>query len=418
MGASIADTDVDDDSDFAESHEINVTPFIDVILVLLIIFMVAAPLSTVDLPIDLPTSTATPQKKPDKPTYVSIKPDLAVAIGENMVKRVDLVRSLDAMADASKERHIFLRADRAVPYGELMDVLEMLRAGGYSKIKLVALEGVPDAAARQRRRSKPVTGLDEQKPSRRLWIFAAVIALALHVGGAALAIAHLQTEEADDALGASAIEIGLEMASVRREVTDLPPGPDTDASAASPQLSEQKAEVKETELPQDKPTETEEADRVVTENESKKPKEDDPKIAAVQTSASTESVAAEATATPSSEAIPEGPRSVAPVIGTGESARRARATWQKELVAHLDKHKRYPKERQQKSAEIQIRFTLDRMGHVLSTDIEKGSGDTAFDEAALAMVRRSDPVPMPPPVIADEGLTFTLPVIFRVKTKS
>ncbi len=115
--------------------------------------------------------------------------------------------------------------------------------------------------------------------------------------------------------------------------------------------------------------------------------------------------------------IPEGPRSVAPVIGTGESARRARVTWQKELVAHLDKHKRYPKERQQKSAEIQIRFTLDRMGHVLATDIEKGSGDAAFDEAALAMVRRSDPVPMPPPVIADEGLTFTLPVIFRVKTK-
>ena len=80
----------------------------------------------------------------------------------------------------------------------------------------------------------------------------------------------------------------------RREVTDLPPGPDTDASAASPQLAEQQAEVKETELPQDKPTEPEEADRVVTENESKKPKEDDPKIAAVQTQASTESIAAEA----------------------------------------------------------------------------------------------------------------------------
>ena len=147
MGVSIADTELDDDSDFAETHEINVTPFIDVILVLLIIFMVAAPLSTVDLPIDLPTSTATPQKKPDKPTYVSIKPDLAVAIGETQVKRVDLVRSLDAMADSSKDRFIFLRADRAVPYGELMDVLEILRAGGYSKIKLVALEGVPETSA-------------------------------------------------------------------------------------------------------------------------------------------------------------------------------------------------------------------------------------------------------------------------------
>ena len=147
MGASITDTEIDDDGDFEETHEINVTPFIDVILVLLIIFMVAAPLSTVDLPVDLPTSTATPQKKPDKPTYVSIKPDLAVAIGETAVKRVDLVRSLDAMADAGKDRFIFLRADRAVPYGELMDVLEILRAGGYAKIKLVALEGVAESAA-------------------------------------------------------------------------------------------------------------------------------------------------------------------------------------------------------------------------------------------------------------------------------
>src|ERR1700722_12616654 len=146
MGASIADTELDDDSDFSETHDINVTPFIDVILVLLIIFMVAAPLSTVDLPVDLPSSTATPQKKQKKPTYVSIKPDLAVAIGENPVKRVDLVRSLDAMADVSKDRPIFLRADRSGPYGEMMDVLEILRAGGYTKIKLVALEGVPDAA--------------------------------------------------------------------------------------------------------------------------------------------------------------------------------------------------------------------------------------------------------------------------------
>jgi biopolymer transport protein ExbD len=147
MGASLADTDLDDDSDFAESHEINVTPFIDVILVLLIIFMVAAPLSTVDLPVDLPTSTATPQKKPDKPTYVSIKPDLTLAIQEEPVKRADLVRSLDAMADASKDRAIFIRADRSVPYGEFFGLMEILRAGGYTKIKLVALEGAPEPAA-------------------------------------------------------------------------------------------------------------------------------------------------------------------------------------------------------------------------------------------------------------------------------
>jgi biopolymer transport protein ExbD len=146
MAASISDSDLDDD-DFGETHEINVTPFIDVMLVLLIIFMVAAPLSTVDLPIDLPTSTATPQKKPDKPTYVSIKPDLTLAIGEDAVKRVDLVNTLDSKADANKDKTIFLRADRSVPYGELMGVLELLRVGGYTKIKLVALEGVAEAPA-------------------------------------------------------------------------------------------------------------------------------------------------------------------------------------------------------------------------------------------------------------------------------
>jgi biopolymer transport protein ExbD len=147
MGASIAEGGLDDDEEFEEAHEINVTPFIDVMLVLLIIFMVAAPLSTVDLPVDRPTSSATPQKKPDKPTYVTIKPDLTLAIGEDSVKRVDLVGSLDAMADASKDRIIFLRADRTVPYGELMGVLEILRIGGYTKLKLVTLEGLPAAAA-------------------------------------------------------------------------------------------------------------------------------------------------------------------------------------------------------------------------------------------------------------------------------
>ena len=89
-----------------------------------------------------------------------------------------------------------------------------------------------------------------------------------------------------------------------------------------------------------------------------------------------------------------------------------------DIVMAFDQCPPYPAERAQKSAEIVVGFALDRMGHVLSTSIVKGSGDAAFDEAALAMVRRSDPVPQPPPLVADEGLTFTLPVIFRIKGKS
>ena len=257
-----------------------------------------------------------------------------------------------------------------------------------------------------------------QGPSWRLWIFAALGALVLHVGGAALAVAHLRSVEPDDTFGAPAIEIGLEMTAPHLEPTDLPAGPDAEASVASPALAEQKAEVKETELPKDVPTETDDPDRVVTPNNANKPKEDDSKVAEVQTSASIESVAVEATATPSSEAIPEGTRSVAPAQGTGASVQRLRATWQKELIAHLDRHKRYPAERSLKNAEIVVSFALDRMGHVLSTSIVKGSGDAAFDEAAIAMVWKSDPVPMPPPFIADEGLNFTLPVIFKIKGRS
>src|SRR6202042_454711 len=145
MAVSISDNDLDADADFAETHDINVPPFIDVILVLLIIFMVAAPLSTVDLPIDLPSSTAAPQKKPEKPTYVTIQPDLSLAIGEKSVKRAELISTLNAAAESNPERLVFVRADRGVAYGDLMDVLELLRQGNY-RMKLGALEGVADAS--------------------------------------------------------------------------------------------------------------------------------------------------------------------------------------------------------------------------------------------------------------------------------
>jgi biopolymer transport protein ExbD len=129
-----------EDDGFAETHEINVTPFIDVILVLLIIFMIAAPLATVDMPVDLPSSTAEPQQRPDKPIFLSIKRDLSLAVGEDIVARDALASALAAATKGNKDERIFLRADQAVSYGDVMEVMNALRAAGYLKVALVGLE--------------------------------------------------------------------------------------------------------------------------------------------------------------------------------------------------------------------------------------------------------------------------------------
>jgi biopolymer transport protein ExbD len=125
-----------------EVHEINVTPFIDVMLVLLIIFMVAAPLATVDIQVNLPASTAEPQQRPDKPVYLTLKSDLTLALGNDTVARELLGATLDNASKGQKDTRIFLRADKAVPYGEVMEVMNLLRTAGYLKVALVSMEKV------------------------------------------------------------------------------------------------------------------------------------------------------------------------------------------------------------------------------------------------------------------------------------
>jgi biopolymer transport protein ExbD len=126
----------------AEVHEINVTPFIDVMLVLLIIFMVAAPLATVDILVNLPSSTAQPQPRPEKPLYLTVKPDLSLALGDEPVMREALRGALERVTNGDKDMRIFLRADKVVSYGDVMEVMNLLRAAGYFKVALVGLEKV------------------------------------------------------------------------------------------------------------------------------------------------------------------------------------------------------------------------------------------------------------------------------------
>lgn len=134
---------LDDSDDLVETHEINVTPFIDVILVLLIIFMVAAPLATVDVAVNLPSASAEPQQRPQNPLYLTLQADLAVSLNEQRVEAAALASALAAASQNDTEERIYLRADRSVDYGDLMDVMNRLRGLGYTQIALVGQEIVP-----------------------------------------------------------------------------------------------------------------------------------------------------------------------------------------------------------------------------------------------------------------------------------
>lgn len=257
----------------------------------------------------------------------------------------------------------------------------------------------------------------EQRPSRWLWGLAALAALALHLGGVALAVTHLQGVDDGDGLGAYGVEIAFDTASPKASDDQLPPGPDSDASMASPQLAEQKAEVKETELPKDTPNETDAPDRIVTENESKKPKEDDPRIAAVQTQASTESVAQEATSRQTLDTnAPEAEKARAPNAGIGKDTQRLSRDWGRQISAYFELHKRYPKVKKNKTATVKVSLVLNRLGNVVQVGILESSGDPVFDEAAIAMIRRSDPVPRPPAELTDDTFSYSLSVNFSDET--
>ena len=136
MGAKIQH-----DDELVENHEINVTPFIDVMLVLLIIFMVAAPLATVDIKVDLPAATAEPQPRPDKPLYLTIQANHSLVLGSDSLNLEQLPNALKAASNGDTQQRIFLQADKSVNYDVLMQTMDKLRAAGYLKVALVAQEG-------------------------------------------------------------------------------------------------------------------------------------------------------------------------------------------------------------------------------------------------------------------------------------
>ncbi len=133
-----------DDFDSNESglhSEINVTPFIDVVLVLLIVFMVAAPLATAVIPVQLPSITQAPlTTQPDEPLYVTLQKDRALYVGEHLVSQATFVESLLKETKQNRETKILIKADSEIDYGTVVDLLDKIRTAGYSKVGLMGLQ--------------------------------------------------------------------------------------------------------------------------------------------------------------------------------------------------------------------------------------------------------------------------------------
>ena len=121
--------------------EINVTPFVDVMLVLLVIFMVTAPLLTVAVPVDLPKARAAAIGKPDKPLIVSVRADGAVFLQETQMDTATLIARLRAIARVRDNPRIFVRGDKTVPYGRVMQVMSSISTAGFPKVARVAEDG-------------------------------------------------------------------------------------------------------------------------------------------------------------------------------------------------------------------------------------------------------------------------------------
>ncbi|HEY8260976.1 MAG TPA: TonB family protein [Methylosinus sp.] len=253
--------------------------------------------------------------------------------------------------------------------------------------------------------------LRHQGPNNRIWGLSAAAAAALHLAAAGAALVTLVGEPEDEDTGAPAIEISLAPAAPQvEEAPDAPPGPQSEeAAAAAPAVAA--SQTKDNDDPKIARTEAEDADYSLSEKH-EKPVEEPTKHEATPV-VSAESAASEAKAPPKSDVVQEAPHAVAPAPGVDKAARAAKLTWQKTLMAHLNRHKRYPTGVGRRSAEVTVSFTLDRLGHVVASNVKRSAGDRAFDEAALTMMKRADPVPPPPAATADEGLTFEVPVVFR-----
>ena len=306
-----------------------------------------------------------------------------------------------------------------------MDVLERLRAGGYPRSRWSRSKALPPMGRQTRalrqalssRLSRCRTSISPGTFRDRSGFSPRSAPLRSMPAASRWRYGYMQPDDDDVDLGAPAIEIGVELDGAAAEPTDLPPGPDTDASAASPAMVEQKAVVEQTELPKAMPTETDDPDRLVTPNDTNKPKEDEPKVAvqcrpapSIESSRRRGDRHAEHRNRSGGAALRRSRRR-APARARVASARPGKRSW-RPISTRTSAIRPIARRRPPRSWSA-------------SSSTEPGTCCRAASSRDRAMHRstrrrspcceRADPVPPPPPLVADEGLTFTLPVIFQVK---
>jgi periplasmic protein TonB len=250
---------------------------------------------------------------------------------------------------------------------------------------------------------------------RRLSYGALVIALALHAALALLFVFSLHAEEGDEAGGASVIEVEIEMAAPKIETADATPGPESDAAAAAPYSAQQQKKAEATARREDEPAPADTAEIIAARNAEEQPERETPETALAQSVDSISSVASQDSAPPLVPASLVAATARAQP-GAGPSVARENAAWRRRLAAHLARHKSWPAGAR-RSAEVAVRFRLERSGRIAAAEIVRSSGLSAFDDAALALLKRADPAPAPPAHVADDALTFTAPIVFRTRER-
>jgi periplasmic protein TonB len=262
-----------------------------------------------------------------------------------------------------------------------------------------------------------------EPPRARLqrWMGAALFVVAAHVGCTALALMPWQADEADDA-AASPLVVEMVPAATATPVDspDVAHGPLMEEAMLTPQAPKETKEEVEKEMPTVEPSPAPDPEvtlptpHPVTDKkpDEEKPQEDKPK----QQSAD-QVVAAPLTMAPPRVEAKEEPVSAAPSPGISAAAARAHAAWEKALVSHLNRFKRYPDAARARSnqGDVAVEFRIDRTGSLVASRVVRSSGSSVLDTEALAVLQRASPLPAPPAQVSGTTFDLALPIQFRIR---